>query len=304
MHPILLITNSEAGSSDAGRLDAALTVLRERTDVEVSRTANPGELDGVLHRAGSRHVVVAGGDGSLHAVVAALHRRHDLQDSVLGLIPLGTGNDFARGTGIPLDPAAAAGALLDGTPRSMDLMVDELGEIVVNGVHVGTGALASRHGARVKDALGKAGLGKIGLSRLGYPIGAAIAALRPQTIRLRIEVDGELVSDLDRTVLMVALGNGSQVGGGTELTPGANPGDSQLDVMISYAVTPTARLGYLTRLVRGSHHGRDDVVTLRGTRVAIAGEQFWCSADGEVYGPERQRGWHLEAGAWSLIVPR
>ena len=64
----------------------------------------PGELDGVLHRAGCRSIVVAGGDGSLHAVITALHRRHELAERTLGLIPLGTGNDFARALEIPLDP--------------------------------------------------------------------------------------------------------------------------------------------------------------------------------------------------------
>ena len=75
---------------------SALDVLRAHTSVEVQATGNPGELDGALHRAGSRRIVVAGGDGSLHAVVAALHRRNDLKSAVLGLLPLGTGNDFAR----------------------------------------------------------------------------------------------------------------------------------------------------------------------------------------------------------------
>ena len=57
---------------------------------------------------------MAGGDGSLHAVVSVLYRRHDLARAVLGLIPLGTGNDFARGNDIPLDPAEAAAVVLDG----------------------------------------------------------------------------------------------------------------------------------------------------------------------------------------------
>ena len=71
--PMLVITNADAGTSDQETLDRALAILREAASVEVCATSNPGELDGVLHRAGSRRIVVAGGDGSLHAVVAALH---------------------------------------------------------------------------------------------------------------------------------------------------------------------------------------------------------------------------------------
>ena len=108
MDPLLLIANADAGSAETAALDVALGVLREDVDVEVARTGNPGELDGVLHRAGCRRIVVAGGDGSLHAVVTALHRRHELGKRTLGLIPLGTGNDFARTLEIPLDPGEAA----------------------------------------------------------------------------------------------------------------------------------------------------------------------------------------------------
>ena len=116
MDPLLVITNRDAGTSDEESLEAALEVLRERTSVEVHATGDPGELDGVLHRAGSRRIVVAGGDGSLHAVIAGLYKRHDLGRNVLGLLPLGTGNDFARGVGLPLDIEEAARVLLDGTP--------------------------------------------------------------------------------------------------------------------------------------------------------------------------------------------
>ena len=151
MDPLLVITNSDAGSADQEGLEAALSVLRGRASVEVAATANPGELDGVLHRAASRRIVVAGGDGSLHAVVAALHKRNELKDKVLGLIPLGTGNDFARGTGIPLDPADAAELILHGEVRPVDLLVDELGEVVVNSVHAGVGAQASRRGGALED---------------------------------------------------------------------------------------------------------------------------------------------------------
>lgn len=303
MDPLLVITNSEAGTSDEETLAAALAVLRERASVEVAATANPGELDGVLHRAGSRRIVVAGGDGSLHAVVAALHRRQELGSAVLGLLPLGTGNDFARGTGIPLDIEEAARVVLRDRPRAMDLVVDEVGEIVVNSVHVGAGANASRRGQRWKDRLHSVGVGRVNLGKLGYPIGAALTAWNPPIVRVRVEVDGTVVNDLDHPVLMVAVGNGPSVGGGAELTPEADPGDGRVDVMVSRSVGPLARLGYAARLGLGTHPERDDVVYLRGATVSISGGPFWCSADGEIYGPERRRTWRVEPRAYSLLLP-
>ena len=186
--------------------------------------------------------MVAGGDGSLHAVVTTLYRRNDLKNAVLGILPLGTGNDFARANDIPLDIEEAAQVLVDGVPREIDLIVDEVGEIVVNNVHAGAGAQASRRGARWKDRLHSIGVGKVNLGKLGYPIGAALAAVRPPFIRVAVEVDGEVVVDLDEPILMVAVGNGSQVGGGTELTPHADPGNGTVDVMVSRADRPARQV--------------------------------------------------------------
>ena len=250
MDPLLVITNSDAGTGRRGvAADGAHGPPRRTRSVEVQATSNPGELDSALHRAGSRRIIVAGGDGSMHAVVAALYRRNDLKNAVLGILPLGTGNDFARANEIPLDVEEAAQVLVDGSARAMDLVVDEVGEIVVNNVHAGAGAQASRRGARWKDRLHAVGVGKVNLGKLGYPIGALLAAVKPPFIRVRVEVDGEVVVDLDQPILMVAVGNGAQVGGGTELTPDADPGDGRVDVMVSRSIGPFARFGYAAALM-------------------------------------------------------
>lgn len=290
---MLLITNSEAGGADEESLERALGVLRAATDVEVTATSNPGELDGVLHRRGGRRVVVAGGDGSLHAVIAALHRRNELADTVVGLVPLGTGNDFARGCGIPLDPEAAARVVVNGTVVPVDLIVDCLGEVVVNNVHIGVGALAARNARPLKKVLG----------RLGYVLGALKASVNPPYVRLRIEVDGHVVADFAHPILMAAIGNGARIGGGAEITPEADPKDGKMDVMVSFSTTLWAKLGYAARFRLGTHHKRSDVLYVRGKRVTISGQDFHCSADGELYGPERNRTWHIEPGAFRMPLP-
>jgi YegS/Rv2252/BmrU family lipid kinase len=301
--PLLVITNDDAGTSDDEAFKSALAILRKRCSVEVQSTSKPGELDGVLQRAGSRRIVVAGGDGSLHAVIAALYRRHDLAGAVVGLLPMGTGNDFARTLEIPLDPDEAAEVIVSGEVRRMDLIVDELGEIVVNNVHVGAGAQASRRGARWKKRLGSVGVGRVNLGKLGYPIGALLSAFHPPSVHMHVEVDGVVVTDLDRPVLMVAIGNGANVGGGTELTPEADPEDGKVDVMIAHAVGAVAKVGYALSLRRGEHLRRDDVQYFRASQVTVSGDEFWISADGEISGPERQRGWHVEPAAYSFILP-
>ncbi|RYE73968.1 MAG: hypothetical protein EOO74_12255 [Myxococcales bacterium] len=155
-----------------------------------------------------------------------------------------------------------------------------------------------------KGALWKGRLGKLGLGIIGYPIGAAVAAIKPPFIRLRVEVDGEVAADMDRHILMVAVGNGASVGGGAEITPEADPHDGKADVMISFATGPLSRFGYVLHLRRGEHHQRDDVTYLRGHTVSVSGEDFHLSADGEISGPESRRTWRVERGAFRMITPR
>ena len=290
MEPILLVTRS---ASDEAGLARALGVLRAAADVEVATTSNPEELDRVLHRRDGRQILVAGGDGSLHAVIAALHRRHELADSVVGLIPLGTGNDFARGAGIPLDAEAAARVVMAGNIRPVDLIVDSVGGVVVNNVHIGVGARAAFNARPMKQVLG----------RIGYVLGALGAAVRPPYTRVHIEIDGAVVADFGRPILMAAIGNGSRVGGGARITPDAEPADGRLDLMVSFSTSLRAKLGYAVRFRRGSHHGRDDVLYLRGDSVTVSGQTFHCSADGELQGPVRHRTWHIEPGALAMPLP-
>jgi diacylglycerol kinase (ATP) len=111
------------------------------------------------------------------------------------------------------------------------------------------------------------------------------------------------VVDVDEPVLMVAVGNGTSVGGGTELTPEADPEDGRVDVMISRSVGPLAKFGYVAHLSRSKHHERDDVTYLRASRVTVSGDEFYCSADGEITGPERRRSWHVVPAAYSMVLP-
>ncbi|MGB0099279.1 MAG: diacylglycerol kinase, partial [Nocardioides sp.] len=133
--------------------------------------------------------------------------------------------------------------------------------------------------------------------------GAGLTAWKPPIIRIHVEVDGEVVNDLDQPVLMAAVGNGTSVGGGAELTPAADPGDGKVDLMISRSVGPVARLLYAAHLGVATHHHRDDVLYRRGSTVSVSGGPFWVSADGELYGPERHRTWRVEAGAYAMVLP-
>ena len=160
-------------------------------------------------------------------------------------------------------------------------------------VRVGIGAEASRKGRRWKQRLG----------RLGYAVGAFLAVFRPLDLRLRIELDSELVADGSHRVLDISIGNGATVGGGVPVNPDADPQSGQMDVVLSFAVGPVARVGYGIDLLRSRHLSRKDVSHRHGDVVSVAGTPFYISSDGEVSGPTSNRTWRVEKSAFEMTLP-
>ena len=291
MQTAIAITNDNAGTTDEEAVEAALAVLRGGYDVELVATGSVEELDSALE--GRDTVIVIGGDGSLHAVVAALSRLGRLSTVTLGLIPLGTGNDFARALDIPLDPADAAQLIVDGHTIAIDLIHDDNGLTIVNAVHLGVGAESAERAETWKENLGVA----------GYAIGALLGGFNHQPLDVQVSVDG-LALPAGNGVLQVAVNNGTYVGGGTPLSPAADPTDGELDITISYATGPTERVSYANDLRTGVHIDRDDVMTLRGKTVSVRGESFSCSADGEVQEGVQERTWTIEPAALQMFAPK
>lgn len=290
---ILLLTNAAAGSSDAEAVEAAVQTMTSGADVEVRATEDEGALRRALEQRDGRRLVLAGGDGTLHLVLNQLYERGDLDRAEIALVPLGTGNDLARGVGIPIEPEASARLALDGRLKDMDVLVADDGTLVANAVHVGIGAEAARAAGPWKRALGP----------VGYVVGALLAGLTSQGSHLRIEADGQVLTDGGRRVLQVGVSNGPNIGGGTPLAPGADPGDGRADVTVSFAVGRRDRLLYGLHLKRGTHEERHDVRTVTATRVVVSGDPFSCNSDGELSGPSRQRSWTLRPAVYRLVVP-
>jgi diacylglycerol kinase family enzyme len=281
-----VVANARAGAGDRRAVDAAVGRLAEAGPVELRFTTSADELP----PADGRVLVVAGGDGTLHAVVQRLRDRGELDATVLGLVPLGTGNDLARSLGLPVGPAEAAWRVATGADRRVDLLVDDAGGVVVNAAHCGIGAEA---GARADDL-------KARLGAAAYPVGALLAGARTEGWRLEVTVDGRPLALPGARVLQVGIGNGAYVGGGTPLCPGADPTDGLLDVVVSTAVGPAARVAYANALRTGDHIRRDDVAAERGVEVRITGDPVGHNADGEVLGDVAERTYRVEPGALTL----
>lgn len=301
MRRFLFIANSSAGTSDQERTDAALAVLREHGDVDVVTTGTIEELTEAITGRDGREIVVAGGDGSLNAFVTGLCRAGDLGEDppTVGLLPMGTGNDFARTVELPTDPAQAARIVIDSPARPVDVLIDDEDRLVANAVHIGVGEEAGRIAAPWKERLGP----------IGYVIGgiaAGLAAGFGQVGRhLKVVADGEVVVDGTHRILQVAVTIGQSVGGGTRIAPDALPGDGRAEVVVSRAISWKRRLLYAAMVNRGRHTELDDVISLRAQTVVVTGvnHDFAANADGEALEPVRERTWHVVPGAYRLHTP-
>ena len=289
---ILMVANAKAGSAEARAVAAARSTLLAARSVDFRETSDPLELDGVVNDLDGRTLVIAGGDGSLHAAVNALHRGGKLETAIVGLVPLGTGNDLARSARIPLDPINAARVIVNGEPREHDLLIGDDETVAINAVHLGIGAEAVRAGSRAKGMLGPA----------GYPVGAVLAGTRYSGWDLDVLVDGEK-QPRDGRVLMVGISVGRTIGGGTPLAPGAEVDDGLADVTVASSTGPVRRVRFAARLRAGQHPELRDVVTTRGRVTTVTGDAVRANVDGEVSAPRDHWTWTLLPHAWRLIHP-
>ena len=287
----LVVLNAGAGTADREAVEAATAVLAAQGSAQLLVTEDLDHLDAVLADLDGRTLVVAGGDGSVHAAIGSLWRAGTLNDVVGGLIPLGTGNDLATGLEIPSDPVEAANLVLAGNAKRLDLITTDRDEVVVNASHAGLGAVAAGESERFKQRLGP----------LAYPVGALIAGVRESGWNLRVTLDGDVVHDGE--ALMIGVANAPSIGGGTRLVPPALPSDGLLDLIVVSAVTAAARVAFGVALRDGVHLDREDVLHLLGRRVTIAGDPVAHDLDGEVTDDREACTYTVQASAWTMLLP-
>ena len=290
MKTLIAIANAEAGSSDDPAVEVAIATLREAYDVELVETSSPDDLDQALAAHPDAHgVVVLGGDGSLHAVVAAIRKADRLDSLIVGLVPLGTGNDFAATLGLPDDSALAAEVIVADNPEPIDLIIDGDDQVVINVAHIGIGAEAAVAARPLKKFLGP----------IGYVAGALIASVKgiaTPGAKLAIAVDGDPLFP-HGSVIQLAVGNGRFVGGGAALLPEADPSDGLLDLMVTYAGRRHRRIAYAWKLSKGTQHEHVDVVYHQGKQVTVRGDALPTTSDGELNEATAEHSWRIEPGA-------
>jgi YegS/Rv2252/BmrU family lipid kinase len=289
---LALLTNPAAGSADDQALDEAQQVWRDAGVDIVEIPLDDTWVDAAV-RAQPDRLVVAGGDGTVHHCLTSLAAAGRLDWCPVAVLPLGTGNDLARTLLLPENSGSSATVAIDGHVRPMDVLLDEQRTLVVNAAHVGVGALASERAHTVKSVLGP----------LAYPVGAVLAGATSSGWPVRVEVDGELVADGNRPLLMVGLAVGRTIGGGAPLAPQASPDDGWADVLLVGPTGTWARLDVARRLRAGTHVERDDVLSLRAREVVIDAADAPLNVDGELLGPAGRRQWAVQRHAWKAVVP-
>ncbi|WP_328519029.1 diacylglycerol/lipid kinase family protein [Kribbella sp. NBC_00359] len=273
MRRVALVVNPTAGRGLGARI---APVVRERLaaaglTVDVFATScaeDVGRISAEVVASGADAVALIGGDGTIHLGAQVLAK----SGMPFGVIPAGTGNDFARGIGVPLkDPAAAADLIVAGKTRTVDLAVakDEYITTVVAG---GFDSLVNRRANAMRWPKGN--------SRYTVATLAELRTFKP--LEYVVTVDGEVI---ETKAMLVAVGTGPTYGGGLQICAGADIDDGLLDVTIIQPVSRLTLLQMFPKLSKGTHVGHPMLRTFRGRSVRLESPGITAYGDGEVLGP-------------------
>ncbi len=263
--------------------------------VDVLLTEGPGhgaQLASRAAREGVPHVVAVGGDGTVHDVANGLLASG--ADAALGVVPIGTGNDFAKLVGVYRhSPERAVARVVCAVPRRFDVGIVH-NEYFVNSLGFGFGPEV----VRTRDAMP-------GLSRfLSYlvPVVRAFGTFRPPLLELRSAEFAER-----GYMMMVEVCNGTTAGGDYKFAPDADPADGRLDVCLVRRVSLPRFLAAIPRVMRGTHGSMKEVSLFQTRELTISSPEapLLLHLDGEL----REPGLHactvrLEPRRLNVLVAR
>ncbi|RSN48385.1 hypothetical protein DMH12_27250 [Streptomyces sp. WAC 04229] len=268
-----VVNPTAGGATSAAALLGVARLLREAgAGLETEYSHSLAHARELARRAGDRGRVVlaVGGDGMAGGIGGALSGT----GALLGLVPAGRGNDFARALKLPTDPAGLARVLLDGEPRSVDTIEVTSAvhdrAVVLGSVYAGVDALANHHANSARLLRGTA----------SYYAGAlrAVAGWRPT--RYRITVDGEEHAFTGYTVVAA---NSGYYGFNRLIAPAAEVDDGLLEVVMIHDAPRWLFFKLMNELETGAHVHRPQVRVLRGREIRVEADRaIPYGADGEV----------------------
>lgn len=279
----LLVTNPYANRWRARRkLERVEAVFRNRgLDYELAVTGGPGEAIGLARNAAGRGfgaVIAAGGDGTVSEVVNGLMLAGDgaRASLLLGVIPIGTGNDFAEMAGVPREIEAAVEAIAAGPTRRVDVgRVND--RYFDNNAAIAMEPRVTIASTRIKWLSGN--------SR--YVVALLRSLLRLTTWKMRVHWDdGQFEGEL----LLLSVCNSPRTGGKFRMAPRASMSDGLLDVVMVPKVSRMRIARILPRLFSGTHVDDPNVQYVRTRELSVESEPGTpLHADGEVLGEDLRR---------------
>ncbi|MFD5144190.1 diacylglycerol kinase [Streptomyces sp. NPDC058401] len=292
---ITLLVNPTAGSGRAAHAaQPAASALRD-AGFSVRSVVGADAPDALARlrtavREGTGAVIAVGGDGLVSLALQALAGTL----VPLGVVAVGTGNDFARAMGLPVREPARAGRLAAEALKEGRLREIDLGRVAgsLDGGGDGAGAgdgsggtwygtvLCSGFDSRVNDRGNRM---RLPAGRFKYDLAMALelAAFRP--FPYRITLDGGAVLETEAT--LVAVGNGSSYGGGMRICADAVVDDGLFDVTVVGDCSRTTLLKVFPRVYKGTHLDHPKVTVHRAAKVTLEAAGITAYADGEPLGP-------------------
>lgn len=284
-----VIVNPVAGKGAGMRETARVRLLLHEQGIafDMVYTERPGhatELAQAASQDGYGAVVAVGGDGTANEVLNGLMRSRSRDDRLpLGVLPIGTGNDFAHGVGVPPDLEAACRCLARGHTRCIDVGRVCGGQwaewrYVGNGVGVGFDVTVTLEAKKLKWVSGA----------LAY----LIAVLKTLFLYYRaplitVEADGETYQ---AHYLMISAMNGQRFGGAFYTAPHARPDDGWIDLVLAQQVNRLTMLALVGRYLRGTQLSHPKVQSVHARQISVRAEGGLNShADGEVFMVDGQR---------------
>ncbi|MCT2588698.1 diacylglycerol kinase [Streptomyces sp. N2-109] len=224
-------------------------------------------------RGGTGALVAVGGDGMASLALQAVAGT----EVPLGVVAVGTGNDFARATGLPVRAPVRAGRLIADALKAGSTRAVDLGR---TGDRWFGSVLASGFDSRVNDRGNRM---RWPTGRLRYDVAmlAELAALRPIPYLLTLD-DGE---PRELAATLVAVGNGPSYGGGMRMCAGARLDDGLFDITVVGECSRSTLLRVFPRVYKGTHLSHPVVTVHRARKVTLQAEGLTGYADGEPVGP-------------------
>jgi len=279
-YKIKIILNPMADQANAWKISNDLRpIINEYGNADWSGTVYPTHATELARQAGEQgyeRIIAMGGDGTLHEVVNGIMQLPESKRPVLGIVPVGSGNDFAHAIGVSMQSDHALARALTGEPSSVDLglMIDEHDrrEYFDNTLGIGFDAVVTIRSHRLPVVRGF-------LMYLTAVIQTIL--LNHDPALMQIEIDSK---KLEQSNILFTVCNGPREGGGFFIAPEAKLDDGLLNYAMIKKVSRLMMFRLIPEVMKGTH-GNFKQVTLGTCRkiTVQADRPMYIHADGEIY---------------------